>query len=223
MTIAILGTGTVGRTLAERLAELGREVVLGTRDPDATRAKELGEATFQDWLDAHPGIELATFAQASASAPELVIHAANGASAIEVLLAAGRDNLAGKVLLDVSNPLDFSQGFPPRLFTDSTDSLAERIQAAFPDTRVVKSLNTMNADLMVRPATLADGAHSVFVSGADAAAKSVVTELLKEFGHTDVIDLGDLTTARGTELYLPLWLRLFGTFGHAGFNIRVVR
>ena len=223
MGIAILGTGTVGRTLAERLAELGQPVVLGTRDPDATRAREVGTASFQAWLDARPGIGLATFAEAAASAPELVIHAASGASAIEVLLAAGRDNLAGKVLLDVSNPLDFSHGFPPRLFTDSTDSLAERIQAAFPEARVVKSLNTMNADLMVRPATLADGAHSVFVSGADAAAKALVSDLLRQFGHTDVIDLGGLDTARGTELYLPLWLRLFGAFGHAGFNIRVVR
>lgn len=223
MSIAVLGTGTVGRTLAERLAELGRPVVLGTRDPDATRARSVGEASFDDWLAARPGIGLAGFAEAAAAAPELVIHAANGASAIQVLLAAGRENLAGKVLLDVSNPLDFSNGFPPRLFTDSTDSLAERIQAAFPDVRVVKSLNTMNADLMARPTSLAGGDHTVFVSGDDPAAKATVTELLTQFGHTDIIDLGDLATARGPELYLPLWLRLYGAFGHAGFNIRVVR
>lgn len=223
MGIAILGTGTVGRTLAERLAELGQPVVLGTRDPDATRAREVGTASFQAWLDARPGIEVATFAEAAASAPELVIHAASGASAIEVLLAAGRDNLAGKVLLDVSNPLDFSHGFPPRLFTDSTESLAERIQAAFPDTRVVKSLNTVTAALMVRPDTLADGAHTIFVSGDDAAAKHLVTELLRELGHSDVLDLGELASARGPELYLPLWLRLYQVFGRAEFGIKVVR
>lgn len=223
MSIAILGTGLVGRTLAERLAELGRPVVLGTRDPDATRARSVGETSFDDWLAVRPGIGLAGFAEAAASAHELVVHAANGTSAIEVLLAAGRENLAGKVVLDVSNPLDFSNGFPPRLFTDSTDSLAERIQAAFPDARVVKSLNTMNADLMAHPESLAEGAHTVFVSGDDPAAKATVTELLTQFGHTDVIDLGDLSTARGPELYLPLWLRLYGALGHAAFNIRVVR
>lgn len=224
MTIAILGTGDVGRTLAARLAELGRPVVLGTRDPETTRGRPVNEsASMEDWLAAHPGVSLATFAEAAAAAPELVIHAANGASALDVLRAAGSANLAGKVLLDVSNPLDFSAGFPPRLFTDSTESLAERIQAAFPDTRVVKSLNTVTAALMVRPDTLADGAHTIFVSGDDAAAKHLVTELLRELGHSDVLDLGELASARGPELYLPLWLRLYQVFGRAEFGIKVVR
>ena len=121
-----------------------------------------------------------------------------------------------------ANPLDFSQGFPPTLFVKDTDSLGEQIQRAFPRGRVVKTLNTLNADLMVDPASL--GAESsVFVSGDDPAAKATVTELLESFGHTDVIDLGDISTARGTEMYLPIWLRLMGALGTAAFNVKIVR
>jgi len=224
VTIAILGTGMVGRTLAARLAELGHQVSIGTRDPAATGARAVDEHTSWDgWLADHPGISLVSYAAAAAAAADVVIHAANGASAIEVLHAAARENLAGKVVLDVSNPLDASTGFPPALFVENTDSLAERIQAAFPDARVVKSLNTMNAALMAHPESLAGGAHTVFVSGNDPEAKAVVCVLLREFGHTDIIDLGALDTARGSEMYLPLWLRLFGALGHFDFNIRVVR
>ena len=139
-----------------------------------------------------------------------------------MLLLAGADNLAGKVLIDIANPLDFSQGMPPTLFVKDTDSLGEQIQRAFPETRVVKTLNTLTADLMVRPGTLAEGS-SVFVSGNDADAKAVVSTLLKEFGHTDVIDLGDLSTARGTEMLLPVWLRLWGALGTPIFNFKIVR
>ena len=117
------------------------------------------------------------------------------------------------MLLDIANPLDYSQGFPPSLFVGNTDSLAEQIQAAFPEAKVVKSLNTMNALLMADPRQLADGDHSVFVSGNDADAKKIVTELLQSLGHTDVVDLGDLSTARGTESLLPVWVRLFGALG----------
>jgi predicted dinucleotide-binding enzyme len=127
------------------------------------------------------------------------------------------------VLLDVANPLDFSGGFPPTLFVSNTDSLAEQIQRQFPELKVVKSLNTMNADVMVDPAGLAGGDHSVFVSGNDAPAKKVVVELLESFGHTDVIDLGDLSTARGTEMLLPVWVRLMATLNTARFNFRIVR
>jgi len=142
---------------------------------------------------------------------------------MEALDAAGASALAGKVLIDVTNPLDFSAGFPPTLIVKDTDSLGEQIQRAFPQTRVVKSLNTLTASLMVDPASLADGSHSVFVSGNDASAKQTVIGLLQEFGHRDVIDLGDISTARGTEMWLPLWLRLMGTLGTAQFNLRIVR
>jgi predicted dinucleotide-binding enzyme len=127
------------------------------------------------------------------------------------------------VLLDLSNPLDFSQGFPPTLLVKDTDSLAEQVQRAFTDARVVKALNTMNNELMARPRSLADGDHTVFVAGDDEAAKAVVTDLLTQLGHTDVIDLGDLTGARGAEMILPLWVRLMGALGTASFQFKVVR
>ena len=139
-----------------------------------------------------------------------------------MLTAAGADHLAGKPLLDISNPLDFSAGFPPTLFVKDTDSLAEQIQAAFPAARVVKSLNTLTAQLMVEPALLGE-ATTVFVSGEDAAAKATVTGLLTALGHQDVIDLGGIETARGAEMWLPLWLRTMGALGTATFNIKVVR
>ena len=136
--------------------------------------------------------------------------------------AAGAEHLAGKPVLDISNPLDFSAGFPPSLFVKDTDSLAEQIQAAFPEARIVKSLNTLTAPLMVDPGLLGE-ATTVFVSGDDADAKALVTELLTAFGHQDVIDLGGIETARGTEMLLPLWLRTMGALGTGMFNIKVVR
>jgi predicted dinucleotide-binding enzyme len=217
MDIAVLGTGSAGRTIAARLNELGHHVVVGTRDPGATAGRE----EYAEWAAAEPGIELASYADAAAGA-ELAFVVTNGLAALDVLDLAGSENLAGKVLVDVSNPLDFSQGFPPTLFVKDTDSLAEQLQRAHPDTLVVKALNTMNASVMVRPDSLSEPS-SVFVSGDDAEAKATVTGLLESFGHTDVIDLGDLITARGAEMYLPLWLRLMGSLGTASFNIKVVR
>ena len=226
MKVAVLGTGMVGRTLAARLSELGHEVTVGTRDVDATMARTesdaMGNPPYADWARANPRVALATFAGAAAQA-ELVLNATSGNASIAALEAAGREHLAGKVLLDIANPLDYSQGFPPSLFVSNTDSLAERIQAAFPEAKVVKSLNTMNAFLMADPRQLADGDHSVVVSGDDADAKQLVTELLQSFGHTDVIDLGDLSTARGTESLLPVWVRLFGVLGTPMFQFKAVR
>jgi predicted dinucleotide-binding enzyme len=226
MNIAVLGTGTVGRTIAGKLSALGHEVVIGTRDPEATRARTesdaMGNPPYSAWEAEHPGVHLAPFAEA-ASFGELVVVATNGSGSLDALAQAGEANLGGKVLLDVSNPLDFSQGFPPSLFVKDTDSLAEQIQHAFPAAHVVKSLNTMTAAVMVDPGLAGGGDHSVFVSGDDADAKQAVVSLLEDFGHTDVIDLGDLSTARGAEMYLPLWLRLMGAVGTPFFNIKVVR
>jgi predicted dinucleotide-binding enzyme len=218
MDVGVLGTGTVGRSLAGRLSELKHRVVIGTRDPERTRGREDETRSF---LSEHPAVRLATFAEAAA-AGELVINACNGAAAIDVLTQAGADHLAGKVLVDVSNPLDFSQGFPPTLFVKDTDSLGEQIQRAFPDARVVKALNTLNADLMAHPEQLAEPT-TVFVSGDDVEAKVTVTQLLQAFGHADVVDMGDISTARGTEMYVAWWVRAMGALGTATFNIRVVR
>lgn len=208
---AVLGTGTVGRTIAARLVELGHDVRLGTRDPEATRARE-------GWVDV-PGAGLVTFAEAADGA-DLVVHAGNGATALDLLAQAG--DLAGRVLVDISNPLDFSEGFPPTLSVKDTDSLGEQIQRAFPDSFVVKTLNTLTADLMVHPDRLPEST-SVFVSGEDAVAKQRVTALLTELGHRDVIDLGGIETSRGVEMWMPLWLRLMGSLGTGEFNLKVVR
>src|SRR5512135_249833 len=227
MKTAVMGTGMVGRTLAARLATLGHEVELGTRDPDATLARDepdaMGNPPLAHWQAEQPGIGLTTFAAAAAGA-ELVINATAGSGTLPALEAAGAANLAGKVLLDVSNPLDFSGGLPPTLFVSSTDSLAERIQRAFPSVRVVKSLNTVNCLVMVDPARV-PGNHSVFVAGEDPVAKGVVAGLLREFGWPEgsIIDLGGIHAARGAEMYTPLWLSLMQALGTSDFNIHIVR
>jgi predicted dinucleotide-binding enzyme len=224
MKIAVIGTGTVGQALAGRLSELGHEVTVGTRNVAATLARTtpdgMGNPPYGAWAAQHPAVALATFADAAADA-ELLVNATSGDVSIAALSAAG--DLAGKILIDISNPLDFSKGFPPSLFVKDTDSLGERIQATFPDLLVVKALNTLTATLMVNPRALADGDHTVFVSGNDTDAKKTVVGLLESFGHTDIIDLGDITTARGTEMVLPIWLRLMGALNTPMFNLKIVR
>jgi 8-hydroxy-5-deazaflavin:NADPH oxidoreductase len=226
MKIAVLGTGMVGRTIAGALAGLGHDVVIGTRDPQATLARTepdmMGTGPFAQWHAANTGVGVAAFADAAAGA-ELIVNATNGGGSLAALSAAGTENLAGKVIMDISNPLDFSQGMPPSLNPVNTDSLGEQIQRKFPDAKVVKTLNTMNASLMVDPGRAAGGDHSVFVSGNDADAKHEVVTLLKSLGHQDVIDLGDITTARGTEMLLPVWIRLWGALGTANFNFKIAR
>lgn len=226
MKIAVLGTGPVGQTLAARFDAVGHEVVVGTRDVATTSARTEPDAwggpPFPVWLDAHPSVGLASYAEASARS-EIVVNATNGEASLDALAQAGAENLDGRILVDVSNPLDFSRGMPPTLFVKDTDSLGEQIQRAFPAVRVVKTLNTLTVALQADPGRLAGGDHSVFVSGDDADAKAAVTRLLESLGHTDVIDLGDLSTARGTEMYLPLWLRLWGALGTPLFNVKVVR
>ncbi len=225
MDVAVLGTGMVGQAIAGRLHELGHAVVVGTRDPRGTLARTtpdaMGNPPFAAWHADHPNIGLATFADATSGA-ELVFNASSGAAALDVLGLASAENLAGKALVDISNPLDFSNGFPPTLFVKDTDSLAEQIQRAFPKAKVVKTLNTLTASLMVFPKSLGESS-TIFVSGDDAEAKATVVSLLESFGHDDIIDLGPLETARGTEMLLPIWLRLMGALGTGAFNVKVVR
>jgi predicted dinucleotide-binding enzyme len=217
LDIAVLGTGPVGRALAGRLSELGHRVTIGTRDPDSTSCR--GE--YAAWAADHPRVRLATFAEAAAGA-ELVANASGGDVALGILEAAGAENLTGKVVLDISNPLDGSKGFPPTLFVKDEDSLGEMVQRAHPQARVVKSLNTMNNALMVDPQRLGEDT-TVFVSGDDPEAKATVAALLRQLGHGDVIDLGGIETARGPEMWLPLWIRINLALGGNDFNIRVVR
>jgi predicted dinucleotide-binding enzyme len=215
MRIAVLGTGVVGTTLAARLAEIGHTVAVGTRSPEATSAKE----DFAAWQAANPGVVVATFADA-ARAADLVLNATSGQVALEALAQAG--DLGGKVVLDLSNALDFSGGFPPRIATAQDDSIAEQIQRAHPSAHVVKSLNTLNVSVMAHPERLAEPG-TVFVSGDSAEAKATVTGLLHELGHTDVLDLGDVTTARGVEWMMPAWVRMMGALGTPEFNWKIVR
>jgi len=202
MKLAVLGTGMVGNTIAAKLTSLGHEVRIGSR------TKGDGKVTFAE----------------AAAFGELVFNCTKGDAAIEALTAAGANNLKNKILIDTSNPLDFSKGMPPTLFTGSGDSLGEQIQKKFPETKVVKALNTINANVMVDPKRVAGGDHDVFVSGNDKDAKGKVAEILRGwFGWKNVIDLGDITTARGTESYLMLWIRLWGALGTADFNVQIKR
>ena len=226
MRLGILGTGAVGKTLAARLNGLGHEVMIGTRDTGETMSRtdpdQFGNPPFSAWRKEHPEVELGIFAEAAAHG-EMVVNATAGAVSLEALDLAGEENLRGKVLVDVSNPLDFSKGMPPTLSVSNTDSLGEQIQRRFVEARVVKTLHTMNAYLMVDPTQLAGADHTVFVSGDSAEAKETVTDLLRRMGWTDIIDLGDITTARGTEMLLPIWLRLFGALQKPVFNFKIVR
>ncbi|HSJ09261.1 MAG TPA: NAD(P)-binding domain-containing protein [Longimicrobiales bacterium] len=227
MNIAILGTGMVGQTLAASLAALGHDVAIGTRDVEALMARTepgpYGNPPYSAWAQEHPAVKTLALADAAAHG-DILFNALSGANTLDGLRAAGAQNLAGKILIDVANPLDFSGGFPPSLSVVNTDSLGEQIQREFPETKVVKALNTVNAMLMVNPGQLADGEHSLFVCGNDADARSEVTRLLGEwFGWKDIIDLGDITNARGTEQLLPLWVRLYGALQTPMFNFRIVR
>lgn len=226
MRFGILGTGVVGKTLAARLAGLGHDVRVGTRDVQETLSRtepdQFGNPPFGAWQQEHPEVKLGTFGEAAAYA-EMIVNATAGAASLEALDMAGGENLNGKILVDVSNPLDFSKGMPPTLSVSNTDSLGERIQRRFPEAKVVKTLQTMNAYLMVDPAQLAEADHTVFICGDDAEAKARVTELLRSFGWTDILDLGDISAARGTEMTLPIWLRLYGALQNPVFNFKIVR
>jgi len=226
MKIGVFGTGGVGQTIGAKLVELGSEVMIGTRDVAKTMAHTepdpFGQPPFSAWLKQNPGIRLGGYADAARHG-EVIINATSGTGSLDALQQAGDENLIGKILIDLANPLDFSRGMPPSLTVSNTDSLGEQIQRAFPEVKVVKTLNTVTASLMVNPGQLANGEHHIFLSGNDPAAKAQVAEWLATwFGWKHILDLGDITTARGTEMYLPIWLRLWGALGTGLLNVRVV-
>jgi hypothetical protein len=204
----------VGEAIATKLVGLGHDVMMGSRTSDNERAAAWVASTGEQ---ASQG----TFGDAAAHG-EVVFNCTAGEASLEAIGSARTEDLAGKVLVDVSNPLDHSRGMPPGLFVSSFDSLGEQIQRAFPDARVVKALNTVNCEVMVDPAKV-PGEHDVFVCGNDEAAKTAVVELLGSFGWPaeHVVDLGDITAARGAEAYLLLWIRLWGALGTGYFNINV--
>jgi predicted dinucleotide-binding enzyme len=215
MKIAVLGTGTVGNVIGTKLVQLGHEVKMGSRTADNEKAAA--------WVKSNGSkASQGTFKDAAAYG-EIIFNCTSGGGSLEALKLAGAENLEGKVLVDIANPLDFSKGMPPTLSISNTDSLGEAIQRAFPSTKVVKTLNTMNCNLMVDPSLVA-GDHDVFISGNDEAAKKTVSDILKSwFGWKNVIDLGDITTSRGTEQLLPIWVRLYGALQTPNFNFKIVR
>jgi len=216
MKIAVLGTGMVGDTIGSKLIELGHEVMMGSRTNDNKNAKAFAAR--------HNGKAGAgTFTDAAAFG-EIIFNCTAGIGSIAALKQAGEKNLNGKVVADIANPLDFSHGMPPFLSVSNTNSLGEEIQKTFPSARIVKTLNTMTCTLMVNPSLISRGDHNVFISGNDPDAKLAVTDILKSFGWADknIIDLGDITASRGTEMYLLLWLRIFGATHNGTFNIKIV-
>jgi 8-hydroxy-5-deazaflavin:NADPH oxidoreductase len=225
MKVGIIGGGGVGQTIAAKLIANGHDVRLGIRNPtpeelakDRMMAKPL-----KDWIK-ETGGKVVTFAEA-AKHGEIIFNVTNGDASISALTMAGAANLKGKVLIDVANPLDFSQGMPPGLLQKYTHftSLGEEIQKAFPEARVVKAFNTVSAFAMV-DASFVAGDHDLFVAGNDAEAKKAVEQLArKEFGWKSIVDLGDIVGARATEHLLPLWVRLWMLGGSPKVNIKLVR
>ena len=229
MKIAVFGTGSVGQTLAAKLSELGHEVFMGTRNvaekASSTTKDHYGNPSFSEWYRDNGSVRLVTFEEAAVSG-ELLINATRGDNSIEILKLAGQRNLENKILIDISNPLDFSKGMPPTLLPglSNTNSLGEEIQKAFPGTKVVKTFNTMWCGLMVNPGMLGGGDHINFISGNDQAAKVIVITLLEQIGwkNGNILDLGDITAARATEGYLLLWVRIMTVSKSSAFNFKII-
>jgi 8-hydroxy-5-deazaflavin:NADPH oxidoreductase len=224
MKIGILGGGGVAQTLASKLISQGHDVVIGLRavtPEDLAKPRQMA-LPLQDWTNTSGG-RVVTLTEAAAHG-EVLINAITGQGSIRGLTAAGAAHLDGKVLIDVANPLDFSQGMPPFLMAQFSGptSLAEQIQATFPGVRVVKAFNTITAAVMVDP-SLIKGPHDLFIAGNDAAAKAQVSEIARSFGWAHIVDLGDIVGARGTEALLQIWVRLWTTSGSAMHNMHVAR
>lgn len=217
LKVGVLGTGAVGDTIGSKLVELGHPVMMGSRTANNEKALAFVSKN-------NDKAQAGTFADAAAFG-EIIFNCTAGSGSIDALKMAGENNLNGKIIVDVSNPLDFTKGMPPSLFVSNTSSLGEEIQQAFPSAMVVKTFNTMWCGIMVNPGIVGGGDHNVFVSGNDANSKTLVKEIIKSFGwnENNIVDLGGIITARGTEMYLPLWLSIFGSDRNGAFNIKIVR
>ena len=227
MKIAILGTGAVGQTLATKLKDLGHDVYMATRNPESIKARTepnpMSGISFQDWYGNNQHIHIVAYEDVPSDA-EMILNATSGQNSLEALNKVGQSKLKDKTVLDLANPLDFSQGMSPTLTVCNTDSLGEQIQAAYPESNVVKSLNTVNFGLMVNPSLVPED-HNLFVSGNNENAKAQVIDLLGDLGWPkhNILDLGDIKTARGTEMMLPFWINLMGKFGTPIFNFKLVK
>lgn len=223
MKIGIIGSGVVAQTLGSKLVEQEHDVVLGTRDPKKLDEKKMFASTLREWQEQIKNrAKIATFAEAAAHG-EILINATSGQVSIDALKLAAADKVGPKILIDAANELDHSKGMPPAVLASQERCLAEKIQATFPNLKVVKTLNTIGAPVMVNPKAVGGGDHTVFVSGNDPDAKAQVTKLLESFGWSDVLDLGDIGSARGPEMYMAMWIRLWGATKTGMINVKVVR
>lgn len=212
--IGVLGTGNVGTTIGSKLIQLGYEVKMGSRTINNEKAVE--------WVKNNGSKASQGTFEAAANFGGIVFLCVKGEAALKVLEMAKEENLNGKTLIDISNPLDFSKGMPPTLFVCNTDSLAEQIQRAFPEVNLVNTLNIVNCDVMIDP-KISGGDPTMFLCGNDSNAKEEVKEILKQFGWIDIIDLGDISAARGTEMILPIWLRIWNSLQDGHFAFKVLR
>lgn len=220
MKIAVLGTGSVGETIGSALIAKGHQVKMGSRTASNEKAAEWVKKIGANALQG-------TFADAAAFG-EIIFNATKGENSIDALKQAGATNLKGKILIDIANPLDFYNGIPPSLLPSlsNTNSLGEEIQKTFPDVKVVKTLNTMWCGIMVNPAIIGGGDHVNYLCGNNADAKATVKNLLVDnFGwkEENLLDLGDITNARGTEAVLPIWLRVYMATHNGAFNFKIVK
>ena len=228
MKVAVLGTGAVGQTMSARLVTLGHEVFMGTRDVSHSLERKdtdaWGTPGIGTWIEEHPQVSLMTFREAVEHGEDLILLAINGMNVLSTLKTIPKSLLQEKILIDQSNPLDFSGGFPPLLSVCNTESLGEQIQNTYPGLKVVKTLNTVSSQVMASPEIL-PGDHVIFLCGDDAEAKASVTALLESMGWktANIIDLGKIEASRGTEMLLPLWTRLMGKFQSPAFNINIVK
>jgi 8-hydroxy-5-deazaflavin:NADPH oxidoreductase len=218
MNIGILGTGAVGDAIGTKLIQLGHSVLMGSRTANNEKAVA--------WVQKNgTKAKAGTFADAAHFATEVIFNCTSGVGSLDALRSAGAENLNGKILIDISNPLDFSKGFPPSLTVSNTDSLGEQNQRAFPELKVVKAFNTLSNPLMVNPSLVNNGDHTLPICGNDETAKAKVISLLNTFGwkSENILDLGDITAARGTEAFLLLWVRMFGKFQTPMFQFKIVK
>ncbi|HUI90413.1 MAG TPA: NAD(P)-binding domain-containing protein [Anaerolineales bacterium] len=213
MKFGVLGTGIVGQTLGSKLVHLGHAVMMGSREANNPKAVAWAKS------EESPRALFGTFANAAAHG-EIIFNCTLGTASLEALHQAGAANLKGKVLIDTANPLDYSTK-EWSLTVCNTDSLGEQIQRAFPEARVVKALNTINAVVMTEPNKLSERTD-IFVSGNDPEAKKAVTKILHDFGWITVLDLGDITTSRSVEMYIVLWRNFRHVVDSYRFNIRLV-
>ncbi|OAR25359.1 NADP oxidoreductase [Streptomyces sp. ERV7] len=237
MKIAVLGTGGGGRAHAAKLAALGHQVYVGTRDVEATLARTepdmMGNVPYKQWLADHPGITLRTFGDAAAASDEIVINGIDGHNALSALTGIA-DSLSGKVLIDYAVPYIYGAemehpwptpwGTMPKMDPCDTDSLGEQIQRALPDVKVVKSFVTQEQETVVNPKAIAGGDHTMFVAGENTDAKQTATDLLTAYGWTDILDLGGIVSARGMEMYAHMHSAIGLTLGLGNhFGMKVIR